>query len=103
MTLEEALHELGTMSVQISITAGEQRMRRGFPSDGLWEVIALTIPGECYPPFAQKDDLCAAVKSVLEQIKDRRMQGSAFVDAHPELKALPRVDDPGYLIKKTDP
>jgi len=89
--LKEALHRLGTMSVQITITAGAHHYREGFSPHYVWEVIALRVPGACYPAFSQNDDLLIAVNSVIDMIEERRAAGRAFVEEHPELKALPKA------------
>lgn len=91
LTLEEALHKLGTMTVQINITAGQHHFREGITPHYLWEVIACRVPGECYPAFCQKDDLLEAVEGVIVDIEERLIAGRAFVEEHPELKALPAV------------
>jgi len=89
--LQEALHRLGTMSGQITITAGAHHYREGLSPHYVWEVIAPLAPGECYPPFAQDDDLLIAVNRVITEIEERCAAGRAFVEEHPELKALPKA------------
>lgn len=90
-TLEEALHKLATMTGQITITAGVHRYREGISPHYLWEVIGSLGIGECYPAFDHNDDLIVAVENVISNIEERRVNGRAFVEAHPELKALPAV------------
>lgn len=90
-TLEEALRKLATMAVQINITAGAHRYREEMTPHYLWEVVALRVPGECYPAFCQKDDLLEAVEGVIAEIEERLIAGRGFVEEHLELKALPTV------------
>jgi len=97
MKLEEALHKLCTMVGQITITAGEHRYREGMPPHYLWEVIGSHGNGECYPAFAQADDLCVAIEKVITQLDERRTAAQAFIEANPELKSLPKSDHPTLI------
>jgi len=100
LTLEEALRKLCTMSVQITITAGRHHYREGFEPHYLWEVIA-GGEGECYPPFAQENDLLIAVQKVIERIEESRTSGAYLLEEFPELKALPVIETK-YLIDGRD-
>lgn len=93
MTLDEAIYKLGTMAAIVRI-AGVAATVSGEASTKRWRVEALMGPGHCYPPFCDDDDLLTAICSVIGQIEARRAQGRSFVEANPELKALPVSNGP---------
>lgn len=94
MTLDEAIYKLGTMAVIVRIVGGDDPIRLNALVKKRWHVVALAMPGECYPPFCDDDDLLSAVLNVISQIEERRAQGRAFIEANPELRALPVVVTP---------
>ena len=96
-TLEDALHKLATMTGVITITAGVHRYREGSTPHHFWEVIGSLGAGECYPAFDQDDDLLVAVNNVILKIEERRANGLAYVEAHPEWKELPVVHVPKLI------
>ena len=89
MTLDEAIYKLGTMAAIVRIVGGDDAIRPYASVKKRWHVAALAGPGHCYPPFHDDDNLLTAVLNVISQIEGRRAQGSAFIEANPELKALP--------------